>query len=121
MGSVGNAVNRAICSIIEESIVQRSLLTRSAFVRRAVDKISFETERRYNVLIFDMSETFIENFHGIQSFETLAYIEDNRIFGVWVFEHGTFEIYGNAGEDNLGMFGFYEISANGKTICFKKL
>ena len=106
-------------NIIEELIQQKTIKNRGAFVKNAINKICFSTKYKYNVMVFNLAEEHHYRFEGIKTYDDLIYPEDGTIFGVWVFEYGTFENCGARGFDNWAFNGNFTRNSQGNKVNFK--
>lgn len=53
---------------------------------------------RYNVMVFNLSQNYEDRFNGVKTFATANL--GNVVYGIWVFESGTFKNNGDGGRDN---------------------
>lgn len=61
---------------------------------------------RYNVMVFNLSQNYEDRFNGVKTFATANL--GNVVYGIWVFESGTFKNNGDGGWDNWAFRGWFD-------------
>ncbi|MFD3538431.1 hypothetical protein ACFWUQ_02890 [Streptomyces sp. NPDC058662] len=89
---------------------------RGAFVRDAVDKAFNAAGGRHNVMLFNLSQNYNDQFQGTRVYANVKW--GNNHYGLWIFESGQFTNNGDGGWINWGFVGWYE--RNGGHVQFNR-
>lgn len=79
---------------------------RDAFVKNVLNTVWYGAGERYNVMVFNLNVDHEERLSGVQFYGSVNY--DGIIYGIWVFESGTFENKGDGGYINWAFRGWFE-------------
>ena len=133
-GSVGASLNinldvLGIGKSIGQAIGKRQ--NRAAFVKSIRNKAFYAANsrktlrksrrmgykaRRYNVMVFNLAQDHKQSFRGVRFYSNARY--GNLIYGIWVFESGTFVNKGDGGYLNWAFRG--QFKRNGGRVRFRK-
>ncbi|WP_051808136.1 hypothetical protein [Streptomyces sp. NRRL F-2664] len=96
----------------------RSIKTdnRGTFVQEAVDKAFKAAGSRHNVMLFNLSQNYHDQFQGTRVYANVQW--GNIHYGLWIFESGQFTNQGDGGWINWGFVGWYE--RNGGHVKFNR-
>ncbi|MGW5849009.1 hypothetical protein ACWFQ8_13845 [Streptomyces sp. NPDC055254] len=89
---------------------------RGAFVRDAVDKAFNAAGGRHNVMLFNLSQNYDDQFQGTRVYANVQW--GNIHYGLWIFESGQFTNNGDGGWINWGFVGWFE--RNGGHVKFNR-
>ncbi|MFD8577969.1 stress protein [Streptomyces virginiae] len=89
---------------------------RGTFVQEAVDKAFKAAGSRHNVMLFNLSQNYNDQFQGTRVYANVQW--GNIHYGLWVFESGQFSNQGDGGWINWGFVGWYE--RNGGHVKFNR-
>ncbi|MFF9983701.1 stress protein [Streptomyces erythrochromogenes] len=89
---------------------------RGTFVQEAVDKAFKAAGSRHNVMLFNLSQNYNDQFQGTRVYANVQW--GNIHYGLWVFESGQFTNQGDGGWINWGFVGWYE--RNGGHVKFNR-
>ena len=89
---------------------------RGAFVRDAVDKAFNAAGGRHNVMLFNLSQNYNDQFQGTRVYANVQW--GNIHYGLWIFESGQFTNNGDGGWINWGFVGWFE--RNGGHVKFNR-
>ncbi|APT48772.1 stress protein [Bacillus pumilus] len=79
---------------------------RSGFVKSVMESTFYAAGGRYNVMVFNLSQNYEDRFNGVKTFATANL--GNVVYGIWVFESGTFKNNGDGGWDNWAFRGWFD-------------
>ncbi|MFJ6785835.1 stress protein [Streptomyces yangpuensis] len=89
---------------------------RGTFVQEAVDKAFNAAGGRHNVMLFNLSQNYNDQFQGTRVYANVQW--GNIHYGLWIFESGQFTNQGDGGWINWGFVGWYE--RNGGNVKFNR-
>ncbi|OLZ44598.1 hypothetical protein AVW11_34885 [Streptomyces amritsarensis] len=89
---------------------------RGTFVQEAVDKAFKAAGSRHNVMLFNLSQNYHDQFQGTRVYANVQW--GNIHYGLWIFESGQFTNQGDGGWINWGFVGWYE--RNGGHVKFNR-
>ncbi|MFE9469081.1 stress protein [Streptomyces virginiae] len=89
---------------------------RGTFVQEAVDKAFKAAGGRHNVMLFNLSQNYNDQFQGTRVYANVQW--GNIHYGLWIFESGQFTNQGDGGWINWGFVGWYE--RNGGHVKFNR-
>ncbi|MFC9586712.1 stress protein [Streptomyces yangpuensis] len=89
---------------------------RGTFVQEAVDKAFNAAGGRHNVMLFNLSQNYNDQFQGTRVYANVQW--GNIHYGLWIFESGQFTNQGDGGWINWGFVGWYE--RNGGHVTFNR-
>ncbi|MEV6683311.1 stress protein [Streptomyces erythrochromogenes] len=89
---------------------------RGTFVQEAIDKAFKAAGSRHNVMLFNLSQNYNDQFQGTRVYANVQW--GNIHYGLWVFESGQFTNQGDGGWINWGFVGWYE--RNGGHVKFNR-
>ncbi|MEH2366456.1 hypothetical protein [Nostoc sp.] len=79
---------------------------REGFVKGLMEEAYFKADQKYNVMVFNLSQNYDENFNGVQLFAKADY--NGVIYGIWAFENGEFTNQGDGGWINWAFKGNFD-------------
>lgn len=79
---------------------------RSGFVKGVMESTFYAAGGKYNVMVFNLSQNYKDQFKGVKTFATTT--RDGVVYGIWVFESGTFTNLGDGGWDNWAFRGWFD-------------
>lgn len=79
---------------------------RDAFVKNLLNTAWYAAGEKYNVMVFNLDVDHDENLENVQLYGSSTY--EGIIYGIWVFESGTFENKGDGGYINWAFRGWFE-------------
>lgn len=103
-----------ITNLVVSSI--KSSRDRGGFVKNLMNTAFYAAGERYNVMVFNLSQDYVENFRGVKFYASAVY--DGITFGIWVFESGEFINKGDGGWINWAFSGWFD--RNDKYVRFMK-
>ncbi|MFD5618723.1 stress protein [Streptomyces yangpuensis] len=89
---------------------------RGTFVQEAIDKAFNAAGGRHNVMLFNLSQNYNDQFQGTRVYANVQW--GNIHYGLWIFESGQFTNQGDGGWINWGFVGWYE--RNGGHVKFNR-
>ncbi|MFF8265720.1 stress protein [Streptomyces virginiae] len=89
---------------------------RGTFVQEAVDKAFKAAGGQHNVMLFNLSQNYNDQFQGTRLYANVQW--GNIHYGLWIFESGQFTNQGDGGWINWGFVGWYE--RNGGHVKFNR-
>ncbi|MBZ9593655.1 MULTISPECIES: stress protein [Streptomyces] len=89
---------------------------RGTFVQEAVDKAFKAAGGWHNVMLFNLSQNYNDQFQGTRVYANVKW--GNIHYGLWIFESGQFTNQGDGGWINWGFTGWYE--RNGGHVKFNR-
>ncbi|MEV7506829.1 stress protein [Streptomyces sp. NPDC090085] len=89
---------------------------RGSFVQEAVDKAFKAAGSRHNVMLFNLSQNYNDQFRGTKVYANVQW--GNIHYGLWIFESGEFTNQGDGGWINWGFVGWFE--RNGGHVKFNR-
>ncbi|MPQ25037.1 stress response protein YvgO [Bacillus paralicheniformis] len=107
-------IGRTMGGPIMDAIVRSS--NRGGFVKSCMETAFYSSGQRYNVMVFNLSQSYHNDLRGVKFFGTANY--HGVFYGIWVFESGQFTNQGDGGWINWAMKGWFD--RNGKTVTFRK-
>ena len=93
-----------IINSIKSSI--KSARNREGFVKNLCNTAFYSARQRYNVMVMNLSQGYENRLSGVKFYASANY--DQVIYGIWVFESGTFTNQGDAGYINWAFTGWYQ-------------
>jgi len=91
---------------------------REGFVRALLEKTRMATNRKCNIMIFNMSNDYKADLVGYKMFEKIEF--HGFTYGIFLFESGIFTNKGNGGWSNWGFYGvFVRSGESGKVLTFE--
>ena len=116
-GQVGANFNIAVDALgignaIGDAIGKRQ--NREAWVKSVRNKAYYSAGGKYNALVFNLAVSHTHNLSGVKFYSEATY--GNLVYGVWVFERGTFNNYGDGGYINWAFQGSFK--RNGMQVNF---
>jgi hypothetical protein len=103
-----------IVNSIKSSI--KSARNREGFVKNLCNTAFYSAKQRYNVMVMNLSQGHDSRLSGVKFYASANY--DKVIYGIWVFESGTFTNKGDAGYINWAFRGGFQ--RNGGHLKFRK-
>ena len=94
----------------------KTAANREAFVRNLMYTAFYASNQKYNVMVFNLAVGQEHSLTGVKAYASAVY--DGIIYGVWVFESGTFENKGDGGWINWAFKGWFD--RNGMHVSFRK-
>lgn len=88
---------------------------RDAFVIDTMYKSFYGAGQKYNVMVFNLNVAHHQAFTGVQMYASVKY--GDIIYGIWVFECGTFENQGDGGYINWAFMGWFNRNDGHVTFC----
>ncbi|MFI8623808.1 stress protein [Bacillus altitudinis] len=89
---------------------------RSGFVKGVMESTFYAAGARYNVMVFNLSQNYQDRLNGVKTFATVQY--GKVVYGIWVFESGTFKNNGDGGWDNWAFRGWFD--RQDKFVTFRR-
>ncbi|MFI5618641.1 hypothetical protein [Streptomyces sp. NPDC051567] len=89
---------------------------RGSFVQQAVDKAFNASGGRHNVMLFNLSQGYNDQFQNTRIYANVQW--GNIYYGLWIFESGTFTNTGDGGWINWGFRGWFD--RNGGNVNFHR-
>lgn len=93
---------------------------RAGYVKSLLQAAGRTLTKPYNIMIFNLGEDYVENLSGVKFYSSHVFPGDGTTFGLWIFEHGTFENRGGRGWKNWGFMGRFTRNRKGNKVYFKK-
>lgn len=90
---------------------------RDAFVINVRNTVWYNAGQRYNVMVFNLNVAHEERFSGVKFYGSVNY--NGIIYGIWVFESGTFKNNGDGGYINWAFRGWYDRDGGYVRFCFR--
>jgi hypothetical protein len=90
---------------------------RSGFVKDLMEKSFYAADQKYNVMVFNMSQEYEDQFQGVQLYASTTYDTD-IIYGIWLFESGDFTNKGDGGWINWAFRGWFD--RDGSHVKFRQ-
>ncbi|MEH6891242.1 hypothetical protein V7024_16350 [Bacillus sp. JJ864] len=87
---------------------------RSGFVKNVMESTFYSAGQRYNVMVFNLNQGYVEQFRGVKFYGSTNY--NGTIYGIWVFEDGEFTNEGDGGWINWAFKGWFD--RNDKHVKF---
>ena len=85
---------------------------REGFVKKLAESAFNQlTDEKYNVMVFNMNQSYTERLNGVQLFKEEVYddgFNGDIHYGVWIFEDGEFINRGDGGYINWAFQGWFE-------------
>jgi hypothetical protein len=101
------------------SDIVKASQNREGFVKGMMEKATFAAGSKYNVMVFNMSQSYDRRINGQQYFKQVNY--QGVPYGIWIFKDGTFTNKGDGGFINWAFNGKFKRSGNqGHTVKFSK-
>jgi hypothetical protein len=93
---------------IAKSIISgiNSARNRGGFVKNLCNTAFYGARQRYNVMVINLSNAYEERLSGVKFYASANY--DKVIYGIWVFESGTFINKGDGGYINWSFRGRFQ-------------
>lgn len=79
---------------------------REAFVINLRNTAYYEADEQYNVMVFNLAVSHSDQLEGVQVYGSANY--GDLIYGIWVFESGTFVNEGDGGYINWAFIGQWD-------------
>ncbi|MBP5973714.1 hypothetical protein HW132_13445 [Brasilonema sp. CT11] len=93
---------------------------REGFVKGLMEKANQAANGKLNVMVFNLSQPYENQIRGQKYFEQVDY--HGVLYGIWIFEDGTFINQGDGGFINWAFHGKFQRSGDqGHTVTFEKL
>jgi hypothetical protein len=84
-----------------------------------MEKATFAAGKKYNVMVFNMSQSYEKRIKGVKYFKQVNY--QGVPYGVWIFKDGDFTNKGDGGFINWAFNGnFTRTGDQGHTVKFSK-
>jgi len=87
---------------------------RPGWVKNLMESAFFDAGQKYNVMVFNLNENYEHSFNDLVFYGSASY--DGIIFGIWIFESGTFVNQGDGGYINWAFQGWFD--RNGNSVTF---
>ena len=121
-GAVGEAGGLAVSAAQLGKDISDTVKTsqnREGFVKGMMEKAAFAAGSKYNVMVFNMSQSYDKRINGVKYFKQVNYQEVP--YGVWIFKDGDFTNKGDGGFINWAFNGnFTRTGDQGHTVKFSK-
>lgn len=88
---------------------------REGFVKGLMEEAYFKASQNHNVMVFNLSQNYDENFKGVKFFAKTNY--NGITYGIWAFESGDFTNKGDGGWINWAFKGQFD--RNGSYVKFR--
>ncbi|MBF2016528.1 MAG: stress protein [Rivularia sp. T60_A2020_040] len=109
-----------VAPIIE--VIQNTIKTsnnREGFVKNLAENAFYATDRKYNVMVFNLSQPYKNGLRGVQFYKSARY--DNVQYGIWIFKDGQFINQGDGGYINWAFKGSFKRTGHqGHHVKFRK-
>lgn len=83
-----------------------SAQNREGFVKNVRNTAFFKADAKYNVMVFNLSQAHRDRFQGVKLYASATY--GDIVYGIWVFESGTFYNDGDGGYINWAFRGWFD-------------
>ncbi|QHC23869.1 stress protein [Streptomyces sp. GS7] len=105
-----------IANKIEASI--KTAQNREGFVKNLRESAFYAAGSQYNVMVMNLSQGYDDHLNGVKAYGSATY--DGVVYGIWVFEDGTFTNLGDGGYINWAFRGWYDRPNNGGLVQFHR-
>lgn len=79
---------------------------RGAFVKNLANTAFYKAGQKYNVMVFNLNMGYEQSFQNVKLYASATH--NGIIFGIWVFESGTFQNKGDGGYINWAFHGWFD-------------
>lgn len=80
---------------------------REAFVRNVTNEAWYNLgEQKYNVMVYNLEKDYDEDLTGVVGYTSAKF--DGTTYGVWIFEAGHFQAFGDRGLENWSFRGVFD-------------
>lgn len=88
---------------------------REAFVKNLTSVAFYQASSRYNVMVFNLGQAHRDHLQGVKLYASANYVD--IVYGIWVFESGTFYNDGDGGFINWAFIGRF--NRDGGSVYFR--